>query len=552
MAKLIFDQHAIKQRTGLDTKNSLLYPHMDLESYVFSSPLLVEKNDGSSVLLVKDIERGNFNEQNLKCQVKYFRTYFTFDGDNRDIPDTWLELLKSTIDGEELTVDDSAYFSAWEELNKIVDVTMTESPPWWRVYLYEINYVNVLDEFRASYPDALADAKQLAKELCQEKEILSILDNGYQDSRFDLLDQLLKDNRVKTLVISSPQNGQEVSGIPFRFIESVPSIVVYDNRRIYLLTSKPVEQSFPSLKGVYQNLAQAFRSLPLTYAGTIGIEENNLPFKLYKELGLEQYKHKPVGAMLRDWREKRAGEELPYYMTAAAVTRFGIETALKKVQNDLNKGKTILETDVECTLYSSFQDFMTSRQISTRQKPYFTVLHTGNRSRRPNLPQFTKIDKDTRSLKIDCGILVIDNKGLVRAVSDIARTLPLDAPAKEVYGIVSKIMVDVTIPYAVPGRTGEEVYLAGLKDLKELEGKLVKLNMLPAGQQHPLDQYNRDIGHVMGKQEPANICFKLGNSLPLEDGMIGCVEYQWPYYPYTIGVEDMFLVSAKGSMNITR
>ena len=68
MNRLIFNQKEIRNKTGLDTERCLLYPHMDMDSKVSSSPMLLEKGDGSKLLLVKDIECGNFREEDL--QVK--------------------------------------------------------------------------------------------------------------------------------------------------------------------------------------------------------------------------------------------------------------------------------------------------------------------------------------------------------------------------------------------------------------------------------------------------------------------------------------------------
>ncbi|MCL6448156.1 MAG: hypothetical protein K6U04_08405 [Armatimonadetes bacterium] len=182
---------------------------------------------------------------------------------------------------------------------------------------------------------------------------------------------------------------------------------------------------------------------------------------------------------MRKWREDRAGEELPFYLIVAQVTRFGIEAALAGARASLERGESIYETDIENHLYAAYQDFKLFHQLSTAIRPYFTVLHTGERTRRPNLPQFAKANRNTKSLKIDAGVLVIDRRGLIRAVSDLCRTLPLDSAAQEIYEELDRVMVDVAIPSALPGCLGEQVYLEGVRDLIGREEQFMKLGVLP-------------------------------------------------------------------------
>ncbi|MEW6276547.1 MAG: hypothetical protein AB1556_15740, partial [Bacillota bacterium] len=200
MARLIFDQQMIRRKTGLDTQNSLLYPHMDLDANVFSSPVMLEKEDGTSYLFVKDIERGNFDEEKIAARVMYYRPYFTFDRRQENIPDHWLEFLPSLLAREKLAVDDSVYFSAYEALcRQFPEMAVSGSPPWWRVYLYEVACGDVLNEFKSSCSAALADAGLLVAGLRRGKDIAELLeDTG--DSRYDLLDGLLKEFKINALL----------------------------------------------------------------------------------------------------------------------------------------------------------------------------------------------------------------------------------------------------------------------------------------------------------------------------------------------------------------
>lgn len=551
MTRIIFDQLVVAQKTGLDARNNLLYPHMDLDSRGMSSPILIEKKDGSLLLIVKDIERGNFDEKKIKGEVSYYNPYFTFDGIPENTPKTWMELLQSTPMDDEIAVDGQVYMSAYRNLNQNFRISVEASHPWWRVYLYEIRPEDVLTTFGASYSDAQQNAKQIVSGLRQQRELLPLLERSYRDDRFSTLDAMLQEMNLETMVVSSPVNGQEITGVPFAHLDGLPNLVLYHKGgRIALLTPKPLSQSFPKLTGVFPDIETTVKFLSFQLSSAVGIEENHLSYDLYRSLGFSG-NDQPVSAKLRSWREQRAGRELPYYILAAQGTLNGIETALDRARQVLQKGQTLFETDVEQYLYAAYQEYRTAKALTVSFQSYFTVLHTGDRTRRPNLPQVCPIDAGTKTLKIDSGIWVIDGHGLLRGVSDLCRTLVLDQASQEIYEHFDKTMTDTTIPAAVPGKDGEFVYLEGVKPLIPLKEKLAAYKIMPDKVVIP-DDYKRNIGHVVGKQEPATIGFEMGNRDVLKEGMIGCVEYQWPFYPYAIGVEDMFYIDHRRTINITR
>ncbi len=552
MPRIIFDQLKIKQKTGLDTRNALLYPHMDLDSCVMSSPVLKEDDDGSLLLFVKDIERGNFDEKMIKARVSYFKPYFTFDGVPEQTPNTWTEGLQSGGAGAAIAVDGQIHMSAYRPLAEKFRITIEANPPWWRVYLYEIRPEDILSAFGASYAAAQKDADKVASGLQQKADVLRLVERAYVDDRFLALDKTMEKMGLETIVVSSPMNLQEMAGIPFAYLESSPCLALYrKGGPVFLLTSAPLAQNFPVLTGVFPDIEAAVKTLPVKLNSTVGIEENHLSYDFYKALGLSD-NDQAISAALRVWREQRAGWELPYYLLAARITVYGIETALERVKNALKQGKSLLETDVEQYLYDGYQEYVKARGLgSISVKPYFTVLHAGNRTRRPNLPQAFPVDSATKSLKIDSGVLVMDASGLIRGVSDLCRTLALDEAAEEIYAYFDKTMIDTTIPASVPGNDGDVVYRKGVGTLAAMKEKLVARNLVPDKAVLP-DDYRRNIGHVLGKQEPATISFETGNHDVIEEGMVGCVEYQWPYYPYAIGVEDMFYIDRQKTFNITR
>lgn len=552
MVKVVTNIKTIHRETGLDIKNNLLYAHMDLDSTECSSPLLVKKNE-EKYLLVKDIERGNFNEEELSANVRYYKTYMTFDViDNKKLPADWFEIIKEMADGQVVEVDDDVYTSAYWKLSDAFEIALSETGKWWRTYFYEVNLQDVTAAFAAGNSAGQGDAEKIISGLTQEQMLLNLLQNIPADSRFTALDDTIRNLNLDYLLFSSPLNVQEVTGIPYTYLQANDVLALYrSGGPVYVLSNRPVSYQHLKLKKVYRNLKEAVAGSPVANASKVGIEENHLPYKFFKVFALQRDKTVAMSSRLRLWRESRAWEELPFYVIAAQTTVNGMENALKIAAEKFSAGEEFTESDVQCWLYEQFRHFKASNGLSSQIIPYFIVLHAGHRTRKPNMPSFVLLNnKNTKTLKIDCGVLVLDKNGLLRGASDLCRTLNLSSEAQELYQFLDDLMITKAIPAALPGRTGGQVYLEGVRDLISSDGRWVELGLLP--EEGLGGKYERNIGHVMGKQEPASIGFENGNSGMLQEGMVACVEYQWPYYPYAIGVEDMFVITSGGPVNITR
>ena len=544
MNRLIFNQEVIRTKTGLDTKRALLVTQLDLESRAAASPFMLEKHDGSCVLLLRDIENGNFCSEGSPASAKYYQQYLTFDPARETLKSNWLDLLQENMDGKELEVDACIYYAAFKTLAERFAVRVAPSPSWHKVYLHEVNSADVSRQREESYEQCRADVGRVAPKLADCVE-------DFKDERFRMLDEMLGELKLDALLVSSPLNQQEISGPPLDLFASFETVTFYYKKRVYVLASQPIFHPLTQLTGVFADLKSAVNSLADTGTLSIGIEENHLPYGLLRESGLQEKRIRPVSVELRKWREDSAGEELPYYIIAAQASRHSIDSTLKHVDEVLKKSGSLLETDVEKQLYVAYQEFVKKWDLSVKVRPYQTVLHTGERSRKPSPPKLSQVNSSTITLKIDAGLVVIDKNGLVRGVSDVGRTLVRDENGLEMYNFMEEQMLDVAIPAVKAGRTGEDVYMIGTKELLARQKRWVELKLLPAEIDLPTS-YNRDIGHVMGKQEPVNLTFRQGNKGVLKIGMVGCVEYHWPYYPYGIAIEDMFALTPQGVVNITR
>lgn len=550
MTEITCNPKVIHSRTGLDVRNCLLYPHMDMDSTEYSSPVLVQSGEGKNYLLVKDIEKGNFDEKDLRAEVRYFKTYITFDRDVTPLPPDWSDIVSQLIDGEVL-VNDDFYTSGYWKISDRCDVSLKATGRWDRTFVYSVDRKQVISQFAAGNGPAIEEARRLVKGLEREKELSALLESSPADSRFSGLDLMMKELGVEALIFSSPLNVQEISAIPHRHLEAKETLALYSpGQNVYIFSRQALSFPFLNLEAIYPTLSAA-ASCTLPARTAVGIEENHLPYKNFMAFGLKRENTVKMSGNLRTWREARAIKDLPFYIIATQITRYGMEQALDRARAEILDGPGITETDVQQYLYKAYSHFRIKNGLQVEIVPYFLVLHAGHRTRKPNLPSFISLGKETRSLKIDTGVLATDARGLVRAASDLCRTLALSSAARELYEAMTETMLTKAIPAILPGRTGEMVYWDGVKDLLDREKDWVGMGLLPEGY-GLAGNYNRNIGHSMGKQEPSTLGFEKGDEHLVQEGMVCCLEYQWPYYPYAIGIEDMVVITARGPVNITR
>lgn len=552
MAYITNNFEVIKKKTGLDIPNVLLYAHMNLDAKHSTTPLFIEKGD-DRFLLVKDIEKGNFDEGSVSAEVKYYNNYLTFDSNYTVLPPDWLELCEEIVGDDAVEIDDDIHASAYWKLSSAFTSVLKKTGDWARIYIYETEREDVKRVFAAGNKAGYLDALKFIPYLKQGKDIAELLNQPDVDSRFALLDGFIRDQGTEALLISSPLNIQEVTGLPYEYCCLNDLLVIYNpDGLIQVLSNRPIDYAWFRLREICRNTGEMSGRFDICQYNAVGIEEDHLPYKYFHVLGLKREKVSGMGGVLRRWREIRASEDLSFYLIAARTTIEGIDAALEFAQEKFDKCEALTETDVQKRLYEYYGQCSINNDLRVRIIPYFIVLHAGHRTRRPNFPSFDLLSKhETKTLKLDTGVLIVDQNGLIRACSDLCRTLAPAPEAEELYRYLDKVMIEDAIPAAVPGKTGEDVYNAGVSALiSNDDQRWIDNGLLP--QKGLEGKFERNIGHVLGKQEPANLGIAKGNQVVFEPGMVCCVEYQWPYDQYAIGVEDMFAVTRKGPFNLTR
>jgi hypothetical protein len=560
--ELITDLKAIRKEIGLRLEESTLYPNLNLDAYKDVTPILIKEGRGGYFLLVKEVETGNFTRggsaepvlRKHKVRVLYYSSYFTWDklaGKRVEHPPDEASALEKVFKTRTLDIHGDLALDRFRRLGQRFDLTFVSSPPVSEeIWVYELNPVRVEKVFlkkravvnRWAWRAVGKDLKIAPRDKALVRKFLS----SPPFRAFQVLTRLAKEAGLASVLASSPINLQEMTGIPFDRVKGMKGLLgLFSRGRVWLLSPHRVK----GLKGgePFRDLKEAVETL--AGKGHLGVEEKNLDLERALPLGLNRLKN--ASNLFRAWRESRSGQDLGAYLMASLATKYAMEGALRVAAKRLEAGRPVFEKDVEKAFFRLLKEYEKREKTPLQLGPYFMVLHAGVRTGYPSLPGIFRLSGEMNSLKLDAGIVAKD-RGLILACSDLARSLTTNQKGEDLYRLMEKAMLEGAIPGGREGRTGEEVYWAGLGPLLRDEKKLRAWKLIPRGAELRRD-YNRDIGHTFGKQESTTLFFKKGESFQaLKQGMISAIEYQWPYRGYALGVEDMFVVGPEYGINITR
>ena len=558
--ELITDLKAIHKAIGLRLEESSLYPKLNLDAYKDVTPILIKGDRGQYALLVKEVETGNFTPggagepamKRRKVKVIYYSSYFTWEKvakKRAEFPADEVTALQKAFSVPALTVHADMAVDRYRRLSRGFKVEV--KPPQLfhgKTWVYRLDPKRVAAAFlrKRALVNRWAEGA-LSRELkasFEDQEALRKFLSRPPFKAFEVLNDLMKREGLKSVLASSPINLQEVTGVPFDQIGE-GLLGLYTRGKIYLLSSRPLDD-FKTTR-VFATLREAVDQL----AGktSLGVEEKNLDVGRALSLGLERLQN--ASNLFRAWREVRSGQDLGAYILASLATKYAMEGALAMAMERLGAKQPVYEKDVERKFYQLLREYERRTKSPLELSPYFMVMHAGTRTPYPSLPGFFRLSPKMNSLKLDAGILAKD-RGLVLACSDLARSIVMDKKGMDLYRLLEKAMLERAIPGGKEGQTGEGVYWEGLDLLLGQEKVLHDWKFIPPGGSLKRD-YNRDIGHTFGKQESTTLFFKKGEKGQiLKQGMVSAIEYQWPYKGYALGIEDMFVVGPRHGINITR
>ncbi len=550
--ELICGWSRVERELGVALRDNFLMPVRTLDNPKAFAPAVLYRGDKRWGLF-QGIEDGNVRALALPPDLGavYMRAYFTFDTIDSDphMPRDIGEAVQSVAGGETaITVDAETPVALHDRLARDFAVTVDGGA--------ELDAVRVRQVPRAAVRSLLDGHTATAA-----SRVLELLDANpardairpYLENRdhphFEALDALLTQAGLAGVVVTSLVNVQEIAGIP-----------VADHRRpiavVYPTGSDVAHVVDPAGRGDgtrYDSVAAALSAvLP---AGTVGVESEDMEIGLYRAFGLDDRDTAYCDIPVRAWRDAVAGRDLPYYVIAARTSAHAIDGALAFAGREIAAGRTITEKDVDAVYFRLLHEYVGATGLPLRVTRYMTNHHSGTRTPYPANPAPFVVDGSARTLKIDSGCLIYgdapDNKGVLLGVSDIARTLNLTPEAEEIYPLIVDGVRDTLIPGAKVGTVAEDLFEIGVAAVWDKRDSLASDRLTPALPVPLADLYHRDVGHLLGRNDLATLRFQRGDKGVLTDGMVACLEYQWPVDGHALAYEDTCVVTPDGGLNFT-
>ena len=549
MTYLSNDPQYIWEHTGFDALEHSLPPKLAVDGYRAAMPVVAVADDREPLLFLREIDRANVERlPHPGASFVWYAPYFTFGGvaDRGTVYSDLVSAVRNTLT-DKVELDARMPLELHRALQEGTGAG-AGSPSGFHVppHHYLIPCAEVDDSFARGRSELKEAATPFVADLNADL-LIPWLDRR-PANRFVELDGLLEGAGLDGLVVASPLAIQDVTGIPLRTIgEGSFAIYRAGDSVVHLLTSREVlTRDLP--------LAQKSGSrsvLELAGGSRIGFEDVALSYAAWLEFGLAELESEPATSLLRRWRELRGWEDLAGYVIGARVTRDAIEDALGFVEAELEAGRSVTELDAYERYRSSIGALIRQYRLPIRVRTYFTHTHAGDRSHFPASATSHQITP-VSSLKIDGGLEIYDSNGMFLGVSDVTRSAVASSKAKAFYSLLDRALLEGAIATCRSGVKGSEIFASGVGFLEPYRGDIIDAGFMPASDLPIEDLFARNIGHLIGKQEPATVEFRSSDNGAVEGGMVAAAEFQWPYSKYCIGVEDVLLITDDGPINLTR
>lgn len=551
MLHIIADPAEVERRYGLDARASLLFSAIRLDSYPLVAPLIAERA-GESCLLVRQQEQGNVFSAGVPAEhVRFYAPWVTIDP--RVVAGTPVaESLTTLVSG---LADDGrvhlaadvvlAHHRAFSASGRL-EVTADDRPVT-PVTAHELDVAAVLEWFA----DRRADGARVARRLIEDVAHLDglaaeIPDSG--DTRFTGLSELAREHSLDAVLLTAPPNYSEVTAHA-RPDEGASAVWLPGEQRVVLLVPEGGTASAGTPVGAHPSTGAAIAAL--APGPRVGVEEEFVDVGLARELersGLE-----PVGVStdLGHWRDVRDHEDLAFQIIAARASVFAIESALAWAEQGLDDGRRFTELDIRDVYLERLAEFRDSHDIGFGIEPYFTNLHSSNRMLFPGPPVDFPVDRDTTCIQLDAGVRVVAD-GVTLATSDMARSLPRTAAAKEAYALFFDVVREGIIGRLRPGVVCADVHEAALRYLAPHLDRMREIGMLGDEIDFDTEYRKRNVGHLMGKQESFANELRPGYKHVLQVGSFGAAEIPWRYQDAAIGTEDLWYIGRDRTYVLSR
>ncbi|MCK4794848.1 MAG: M24 family metallopeptidase [Desulfobacteraceae bacterium] len=552
MLKLITSPEIIEQATGVNPVRDSLFGLVTIDAPMSGIAVLLKTADKGAYLIIRHSEGPNIGKVR-NAKVLYYNPYFAFSNLARshNMPKTWVDVITKYFLGDrDVKVYGDITFERYRLLSEKFEVTLDSAAEIWEpTFVYAADKSALLSAFAEDSEAFRVRAEQLCERLAQGDKIKAQL--GKADNRFELLDQMLSEQSLETLVLSSPLNVQEVSSVGI-YARNLPDMLGVYNRgeaKVYILSRQEYRDISFSYVAKFDNQQKALEAVT---SGTdrIGIDGVHLPMQQFLGLGLARDRVIDASDILRLWRERRAGlAELSYHIVAVQAARYAIEGALDFAVKEISSGRLITELDVRDRIRALVSEFESQQRLPGWMTRYHEVVNAGEPYLCGGLPTDYVLTENIKALHIDSGVKVMDSGGRFRGVADLARIALFTEEGRQHNEFLIQLARKKFVPAAVPGLRGEDMFNKYIEWLEPHAARFRQIGVMPV-KAEPKD-ITRDAGHGLGLQEPITLWFKTGNQVELRPGMVCTVEFKWVFDEMWLGVEDEFLVTEHGGVNIT-
>ena len=563
--EVISNLNVMREEIGLILENPQVVIE-NLDSLKDVGPILVKTPDNEYYLIVAEVTASDytpggrvFSTISKPIKTIYYRLYFTWEKSQEALkasPTNHAEALARVLPVNRVKVSRDMALDKYREFQGQfhVDLSPTTKRDI-RILLYQLNKAGAISLYNKDRPSAEETATELINKVSTQKsEDKALIKQSLSMSNSDRLaplDALMKKNNVSALLASSKIHIQGLTALPWDKIKD-GCLTLYNGHQIFVLSQEPTEHPNLTRVNEYGNLREALDNLVGNAA--LGVEERDLDIGRALEIGLDKIKN--ATNLFRAWQEETAHFDLPYYVIAGQITRWATEKTLTFVEEGIKAKKNLTEMDAEEKFYELVDELLTRYNPSLSwYKPLVgrkkaAVMHAGTRIISPSQATNYPLSAEMNSFKIDVGIELFHN-GILHACSDIARTLVLTEEGKQFYNLLERNLLEHVIPAVKHGNTGADVYWAGISQLAKMEEKIKEWGMMPADVSLSA-AFNRNIGHVLAKQNAVTLSFTKEETRRLQSGMVGSAEYVWAYQKHALLIEDMYLVTDKKGINISR
>ena len=559
MAHLISNLEKLNKEIGGNVFNKFLAANLFLDSPIMVIPYILQNRD-KKYLLYREQELGNVGSIDISNLIEMpFKSYFLVSKDKELMAKNVFEKIEEILINEEiedeLQIDNNLPYNFYHELclqlNKINILKEKENYPKKNTVVYSISTEKVMERFITHRQKAQTYAQRIILNSADR----SVLEEGIsniEDSRFTLLSSIMKENNFSSVLISSKLNIQELTSLPIKSKSSrICAVYRKEDDKVFILSDCEIDDPRLNKIDIFSDYFQALKTI-IDKNSTLGFEDHLVSVSEYDRFSERGFLLEKGTLAFRRWREYRAGEDLAFYIIAGKASNYAMENTLKEASSLINQSEYKSEKVLFQKYLDYFKEFKIIHNLPYHFSEYFTNFYASDRTLYPSVPSNFMVNKNTEEIKIDAGILLLDSQGLILGTSDIARTLPLSFQSNKIYELIKNTIKKYIIPNIKNVDTFEEIYYQGIKSFSEnCEDIMKEYNLCPPSFSIIRD-YNRDIGHLMGKQESFDEKIFKGHKNKLRNNFIGCIEVQWQYKKHALVYEDMWYIGEQKKIaNIT-